>query len=101
MNELPINILVVEDEADQREIICDLLEAEGYLVSHSSCVEEAIVHLKAKPTDMVFSDWKLGNLSGLDLLNYVRKNQPDLGFVVATAYGSINHAVSAMKIGIV
>ncbi len=99
MNELPINILVVEDEADQREIICDLLEAEGYLVSHSSCVEEAIVHLKAKPTDMVFSDWKLGNLSGLDLLNYVRKNQPDLGFVVATAYGSINHAVSAMKAG--
>lgn len=95
----PVRILVVEDEADQREIICDLLEAEGYLVSDTDCVEAAIVHLKANSVDMVFSDWKLGNLSGLDLLNYVRKNQPDLGFVVATAYGSINHAVTAIKAG--
>ncbi|MFT4927804.1 MAG: DNA-binding NtrC family response regulator [Phenylobacterium sp.] len=100
---LPIHILVVEDENDQREIICDLLEAEGYLVSPAASVEDAIVHLKANPTDMVFSDWNLGTLSGLDLLNYVRKTQPDLhpeiGFVVATAYGSINHAVSAIKAG--
>ena len=96
---LPIHILVVEDEDDQREIICDLLEAEGYLVGQAASVEDAIVHLKANPTDMVFSDWNLGHLSGLDLLNYVRKNQPALGFVVATAYGSINHAVSAIKAG--
>lgn len=96
---LPASILVVEDEIDQREIICDLLEAEGYQISQASCVEQAIVHLKAHTTDMVFSDWKLGTLTGMDLLNYVRKNQPELGFVVATAYGSINHAVTAMKAG--
>ncbi|MFT5164660.1 MAG: DNA-binding NtrC family response regulator, partial [Alteromonadaceae bacterium] len=99
MSDIPINILVVEDAADQREIICDLLEAEGYLISQADCVEAAIVHLKANTVDMVFSDWNLGNLSGLDLLNWLRKTQPDLGFVVATAYGSINHAVSAMKAG--
>jgi DNA-binding NtrC family response regulator len=99
MNDLPVNVLVVEDEGDQREIICDLLEAEGYLVSQSSCVEEAILHLKSKTTDVVFSDWNLGSLSGLDLLNYVKKQKPDLGFVVATAYGSINHAVTAIKAG--
>lgn len=99
MHELPVNVLVVEDEIDQREIICDLLAAEGYQVAQSSCVEEAIVHLKAHNTDVIFSDWNLGKLSGLDLLNYVRKQQPELGFVVATAYGSINHAVSAMRAG--
>lgn len=99
MNELLVKILVVEDEQDQREIICDLLEAEGYQVAQTGCVEEAIVHLKAHDVDVIFSDWNLGNFSGLDLLIYVRKNQPDLGFVVATAYGSVNHAVSAMKAG--
>lgn len=99
MHEIPINVLVVEDEADQREIICDLLEAEGYQIACASCVEEAIVYIKANDVDIVFSDWNLGKLSGLDLLNYVRKQHPDLGFVVATAYGSINHAVSAMKAG--
>ncbi|MCJ8270553.1 MAG: sigma-54 dependent transcriptional regulator, partial [Psychrosphaera sp.] len=99
MNDIPVNVLVVEDEEDQREIICDLLEVQGYAVSQAASVEDAIVHLKAKPADVVFSDWNLGTLSGLDLLNWVRKQKPDLGFVVATAYGSINHAVNAIKAG--
>jgi DNA-binding NtrC family response regulator len=99
MSDIPVNVLVVEDEEDQREIICDLLEAQGYMVSQAASVEDAIVHLKAKPADVVFSDWNLGTLSGLDLLNWVRKQKPDLGFVVATAYGSINHAVNAIKAG--
>ena len=104
MSNLPTTILVVEDEADQREIICDLLETQERRVLAADCVEQAIVMLKeakcaGQAVDMVFSDWNLGTLSGLDLLNYVRKNQPDLGFVVATAYGSVNHAVEAMKAG--
>lgn len=99
MSQIPTKILVVEDEDDQREIIADLLQAADYQVSQANCVEEAILQLKTNSFDIVFSDWNLGNLSGLDLLNYVRKQQPDLGFVIATAYGSINHAVSAMQAG--
>ena len=99
MNNAHTAILVVEDEADQRELICDLLEADNRQILAADCVEQAIVMLKDSAIDVVFSDWNLGTLSGLDLLNYVRKNQPDLGFVVATAYGSINHAVEAMKAG--
>ncbi len=99
MSEIPTTVLVVEDETDQREIICDLLTAENYQVIQSDSVESAIRELKSNAIDVVFSDWNLGALSGLDLLDYVRKQSPDLGFVVATAYGSINHAVSAMKSG--
>jgi len=92
-------ILVVEDEADQRALICDILIASDFIVSQADCVEQAIVLLQEHPFDVVFSDWKLGTLSGLDLLNYVRKNQPSLGFVIATAYGTISHAVKALQQG--
>ena len=92
-------ILVVEDEPDQRELICDILSASGFGVLQADCVENAILTIKATPIDVVFSDWKLAELSGIDLLNYCRKNVPEVGFVIATAYGTINHAVQALQQG--
>ncbi|MCJ8320600.1 MAG: sigma 54-interacting transcriptional regulator, partial [Colwellia sp.] len=92
-------ILVVEDEADQRALICDILVASDFQVSQADCVEQAIILLQEQPFDVVFSDWKLATLTGLDLLNYVRKNQPSLGFIIATAYGTISHAVKALQQG--
>jgi len=99
-----MHVLLVEDERDQRELIAEILEAEGYRVDQADSVEQAIVILKASIEksnlpDVVFSDWKLGNLTGLNLLDYVKNNQLQLGFVVATAYGSVSHAVEAMKNG--
>jgi len=94
-----INILVVEDEHEQRELICDILKASGFQVMSADCVEQAIIYIKSNKFDVIFSDWKLGELSGLDLLNYVRRNQAELGFVIATAYGTINHAVEALQQG--
>jgi len=93
------NILVVEDEADQRQLVCDILTASNFHVLSADCVESAILTLKKQTIDVVFSDWKLGQLSGLDLLRYVRKNHPELGFVIATAYGTISHAVEALQQG--
>ncbi len=95
-----IQLLVVEDDAAQRQLVSQLLEAEGYQVSLADSVESAIVCLKQN-TDisLVFSDWKLGALTGLQLLQYVRAHQPTLGFVVATAYGSVSHAVEAIQAG--
>lgn len=92
-------ILVVEDEADQRALICEILQASDFDVSQADCVEQAILLLQENSFDVVFSDWKLAALSGLDLLNYVRKNQPTLGFIIATAYGTISHAVKALQQG--
>jgi len=96
---MSMNILVVEDEHEQRELICDILIASGFQVMSADCVEEAILKIKNNAFDIIFSDWKLGELSGLDLLNYVRRNQSELGFVIATAYGTINHAVKALQQG--
>jgi two-component system NtrC family response regulator len=94
-----VTILVVEDEPDQRELICNILTVSGFNVLQADCVESAILIIKKSPIDVIFSDWKLAELSGIDLLNYCRKNTPEIGFVIATAYGTINHAVEALQQG--
>jgi len=92
-------ILVVEDDQQQRLLIESILQGESFTVFSAASVEEAIVLLKQQPIEVIFSDWKLGQLSGIDLLKFVRKNQPALGFIIATAYGTITHAVEAMNAG--
>ena len=94
-----INLLIVEDDEQQRNIIETIVDGDNYQVVSSASVEEAILILKSQPIDVIFSDWKLGNLSGIDLLNFVRKNYPHIGFSIATAYGTIAHAVEAMEAG--
>ena len=93
------HILVVEDDNEQRALICDILTLSQYRVSEADCVEQAILLIKEHHFDVIFSDWKLGQLTGIDLLNYVRKNTPLTGFVIATAYGTISHAVEALQQG--
>lgn len=92
-------ILLVEDDLRQQQLINDILCTEGFDVITAASVEEAVLAVKVNQFDAVFSDWKLGELSGIELLNYVRRNQPELGFAIATAYGTINHAVEAMNAG--
>ncbi|WP_428636670.1 sigma-54-dependent transcriptional regulator [Shewanella sp.] len=99
MEQAKLHILVVEDEPDQRELIVQMLTANQYQVESADSVEQAIVMIKAAAPDLVFSDWKLGQLTGMDLLNYVRREHPDMGFIIATAYGTITHAVDAMQAG--
>ncbi|QBY05891.1 sigma-54-dependent Fis family transcriptional regulator [Thalassotalea sp. HSM 43] len=99
-----IQVLVVEDEPQQRQIIVELLQASNYSVLSADSCEQAIVMLKDNPVDVIFSDWKLVNLSGIDLLNYCRKSDSNIlsrdpGFVIATAHGTISHAVEALQLG--
>ncbi|MCL1058643.1 sigma-54 dependent transcriptional regulator [Shewanella gelidimarina] len=99
MSQQPFHILVVEDEPDQRSLICQMLTANNYVVSEADSVEQAILLLKKSVPDLIFSDWKLGQLTGMDLLTYVRREHAELGFIIATAYGTITHAVDAMQAG--
>ena len=55
--------------------------------------------LEQAPCDLVLSDWKLGAEDGLELLRWLRVQFPDIAFVMATAYGTIEHAVAAMREG--
>ena len=61
------------------------------------CEENAILKIRCNAFDVIFFDWKLADLSGLDLLNYVRRNEAEIGFIIATPYSKINHAVQTLQ----
>ena len=96
----PQPILLVEDDQAQNTLISAMLSAANYQIYSAFSVEDAIVTLKKHADiELIFTDWKLGNLSGMDLIKYARAQQKHIGIVVATAYGSIEHAVEAIELG--
>jgi DNA-binding NtrC family response regulator len=92
-------LLLVEDDADQRRLVASVLRGEGYLVAEAADVAAATAELGRAPVDLVVSDWRLGSSDGMELLAHVRAAHPGTGFVMATAYGSIAHAVEAVRAG--
>jgi DNA-binding NtrC family response regulator len=94
-----ISILVVEDEDDQRLLVCSILSRAGYQVHQADTVNSAEQTLLHYPIDLVFSDWKLKQQSGLDLLAHVLQEYPDTAFILATGHGSITHAVDSIRAG--
>lgn len=95
----PASILVVEDEQDQRRILTRILSREGHDVREAASAEAACKALEQSLPDVVVSDWKLPGEDGLYLLKQIQQNHPSVAFIMATAYGSISHAVEAVQAG--
>jgi two-component system nitrogen regulation response regulator NtrX len=95
------DILVVDDEADIRELVSGLLEDEGHAVRTASNSEEALAAIRArKPSLAVLDIWMQGGgLDGLELLDVVKELDPDLPVVMISGHGNIETAVSALKRG--
>jgi two-component system response regulator PilR (NtrC family) len=92
-------ILVVDDEESIREFLNIMLRKEGYDVT---CVEDgqkAIDMLKKKSFEMIISDLQMPQVTGLELLKFVRENYGDTLFMLITAFGTTETAVEAMKMG--
>ncbi len=94
-----MRILVVDDELSMREYLDLLLTAEGYAVTIAGAVPEALRLLASDEFDLVISDMRLGNESGLSVLEAARAriNAPEV--ILITAYGSPAAAVEAMRHG--
>jgi DNA-binding NtrC family response regulator len=99
MSDSPRRILVVEDDLDQRRLVCSLLRSEGYAVSEAGSVEAALEELSRSPFDLILSDWKLPRRDGLELLTEVKIRFANVAFIMVTAYGTISHAVQAVRKG--
>jgi DNA-binding NtrC family response regulator len=95
----PARLLVVEDETEQREIIVTILHARGFAVESAASGAEALERLASALPDLILSDWKMPGMSGGELLAEVRNRGITSAFVVMTAYGSIRHAVEAIRTG--
>ncbi len=97
----PMTVLVVDDEQSTREL-CATVGAEcGMKVQAVASAEEALEVLEQFPVDILLTDLKLPNTSGLDLLKRVRGLYPHTSVLVLTQYGSIESAVEATRLGAV
>lgn len=92
-------ILIVEDTQSLRDVLCTVLEYAGYAVSRAESAELAFQLVRERAIDLVISDYKLPKETGLDLLAKVREFRPDLPFIIMTAYGTLNLAVDALRLG--
>lgn len=94
----PARILVVEDGPGEREALVRVLQLEGYEVLAARDPATAMMFVD-RPIDLVISDLRMGKQTGLDLLQMWRERHPTTPFIIVTAYGEVESAVNAMKLG--
>lgn len=94
-----MNILIVEDEDILRITIGDELKEAGFRVSLSRSPLLALNLLEKEAFDAAVVDYKMPEMNGIDLLRNIKKSQPDCEVVIMTAFGTIQNAVEAMKLG--
>jgi DNA-binding NtrC family response regulator len=92
-------ILVVEDKESMARMLKETLELAGYEVMIASDGAEGIKKVKTSKVDLVLTDLKLPKKSGLDVLKASKDESPLTPVIVMTAYGSVETAVNAMKLG--
>ncbi len=95
----PLRILVVDDEPAQLELVGGFLTRHGFDVTMAANGREAIARFSREAFDLVLTDQKMPDLSGLELIEAVRAQNPETAMIVMTAYGTIETAVAAMKAG--
>lgn len=93
------NILVIDDESIQREILAGYLKKKGYKIFSASSGEEGIAIVKNNLIDIVLSDFKMPDKTGFEVLEEIKLLNPEINFIMITAYGTIQNAVQAIKAG--
>ncbi len=95
----PPRILVVDDERSMRELLAIVLRREGYEVLLAENGRMAIDTLEREPVDLLISDIKMPDLSGVDVLRAAKKIDRDILGIMVTAFASTETAVEAMRLG--
>ncbi len=93
------NILILDDEPNMLLILEALLTDAGYSVTALSDPEIGLAYLDESEVDAIITDMKMPKLTGQDVLEHVKRNFPHIPVLIMTAYGSIEAAVEAMKVG--
>jgi two-component system, NtrC family, response regulator PilR len=92
-------ILVVDDERSMRELLAIVLRREGYDVLLAENGTSAIATLEREPVDILISDIKMPDLSGVDVLRAAKRVDQDILGIMITAFASTETAVEAMRLG--
>lgn len=92
-------ILIVDDEKRMCESLHELLSGSGYQVTAIQSSKEAIDLIRSNPYDLVITDIKMPGFTGLDILNEVKKVDPETVVILMTGFASLDSALEAIRIG--
>ncbi|MCK5125732.1 MAG: sigma-54-dependent Fis family transcriptional regulator [candidate division Zixibacteria bacterium] len=93
------SILVIDDKDSMRKMVSQTLAEEGYLVDTAKNGSDGIDKAKEKPFDLVITDMKMAEMDGLQVLSNIKQLNNETAVIIMTGYGTIETAVSAMKMG--
>ncbi|MBN2366868.1 MAG: sigma-54-dependent Fis family transcriptional regulator [Calditrichaeota bacterium] len=94
-----LKLLVVDDEVDTLKALETGLQDQVKLLYSAGSYNDAVTMLKMHPVDVVVTDLRLKDGTGLDLLNYINENKITSSVIIITAYGSVESAVEAIRSG--
>ena len=92
-------ILLVDDEPRMLSLLNSLLKAEGYEISSVQDGSKVPDLLRSEPFDLMISDIRMTPIDGMELLKIARSARPTMPVIILTAYGSVETAIEAMKLG--
>ena len=92
-------ILIIEDESRMRSLIDLVLRSEGYRLILAESGEAGLRFADEGGIDLVLTDWQMGEVSGLDVLEHITKESPGVPVVIITGFGTVKSAVEATKKG--
>ncbi len=93
------NILIVDDEVNVRQLLSNILKNNGYNTFVAEHGEAALSILEMENIDVVISDLKMPGISGITLLEEVKKINPDIAFIIITAFATTQTAIDALRNG--
>ncbi|MEW5865097.1 MAG: sigma-54 dependent transcriptional regulator [Pseudomonadota bacterium] len=94
-------VLVIDDDPGLSEVIALLLDREGYAAERARTVKEGVARLAAAEFDLLITDLKLPDGTGLDALARIRTERPELPVILITSYSSMESAIAALRGGAV
>jgi len=93
------NVLIIDDNDTMREGLSAVVRRMGHKVCAVASGAEAVAAFSRQPADFVMTDLKMDGMDGLAVLRRIREIDPDCPTLIMTAYGSVEAAVEAMKLG--
>jgi DNA-binding NtrC family response regulator len=99
MENLPVSILVVDDERDFVEMLCLRLEGESHRVRGVYSGQDALKAISRAEPDVVVLDIKMPGMDGIETLKAIKADHPMVEVILLTGHGAIDTAVQGMKAG--
>ena len=93
------NIMALDDVLDATKLIKKILEKKGHSVAIFSEEDDAIAYVKDNPIDLAILDIKLKKMSGVDVLEELKKAQPDIRAIMLTGYPTVETARRSLTLG--